>query len=116
MIIRSTFIGTGKYGSHWLGDNFATWENLQASIIGVIQFNQFGVPLVGADICGFIDPTTEELCARWHQTGAFYPFSRNHNTIGTPDQDPGMWPSVAAIAKASLEVSKQLYIKINSMN
>ena len=82
----------------------------------MIQFNQFGVPLVGADICGFIDPTTEELCARWHQTGAFYPFSRNHNTIGTPDQDPGMWPSVAAIAKASLEVSKQLYIKINSMN
>jgi len=99
VISRSTFASSGRYTGHWLGDNSAGWSDLQVAIIGVQEFNIFGIPYVGSDICGFNGITNEELCLRWQQLGAFHSFSRNHNSIGNPPQDPAQWDSVAAAAR-----------------
>ncbi|KAE9548745.1 hypothetical protein FO519_008036, partial [Halicephalobus sp. NKZ332] len=103
VVSRSTFASSGKYAGHWLGDISSKWEDLQTSIVGIQEFNIFGIPYVGSDICGYRENTTEELCLRWQQLGAFYTFSRNHNRIDLILQDPAQWPTVAAATKKANE-------------
>ncbi|XP_076367371.1 sucrase-isomaltase, intestinal-like isoform X2 [Tachypleus tridentatus] len=85
---RSTYPSSHRYGGHWLGDNRSYWSHLRDSIPGILEFGLFGFTYIGSDICGFWEDTTEELCARWNQVGAFYPFARNHNAKGFRAQDP----------------------------
>ncbi|XP_008941242.1 PREDICTED: maltase-glucoamylase, intestinal-like, partial [Merops nubicus] len=109
VLSRSTFVGSGKHGGHWLGDNFSQWKDMHYSIIGMLEFNLFGIPYIGADICGFNYNTTYELCLRWMQLGSFYPFSRNHNAEGNMEQDPAVFGGeFAKISRATLRIRYSL--------
>ena len=48
--------------------------------------------------------TNEELCNRWMQLSAFFPFYRNHNILGALPQEPYRWASVAEASRVAMDV------------
>ncbi|TFK33736.1 glycosyl hydrolases family 31-domain-containing protein [Crucibulum laeve] len=102
LISRSTFASSGRWTGHWLGDNFSLWSYLRHSLSGILQFQLFQIPFVGADTCGFNGNTDEELCNRWMQLAAFTPFYRNHNIKGAISQEPYRWESVANASRSAI--------------
>jgi alpha-glucosidase len=69
---RSTFAGSGGVTSHWGGDNTSTWGSMFLSISQAFTFMMSGLPMFGADTCGFAGNTHYELCSRWMQLSAFF--------------------------------------------
>lgn len=76
VLSRSSFPGLGAHAGHWTGDNKASWDDLRLSIPGILNFNLYGVPLVGAgeslDL-SVIDAARHLRLPRQYQRGALRP-------------------------------------------
>lgn len=82
ILSRSTFPSSGKEVSHWLGDNKREWAYMNYSIAGIMNFNMFGIPHTGADVCGFFgEMRDDDMCSRWIQLATFYPLARAHQNL-----------------------------------
>lgn len=108
IIGRSTFAGAGAVAGHWGGDNTSLFAYMYLSIAQALNFSLFGIPMFGVDTCGFNGNSDEELCNRWMQLSAFFPFYRNHNTLSANSQEAYVWESVAEASRKAMNIRYSL--------
>ncbi|KAK0353781.1 hypothetical protein LTR91_013058 [Friedmanniomyces endolithicus] len=123
IIGRSTFAGTGKWAGHWGGDNTSLFAYMYFSISQALSFSLFVrissfIPPLRprftldksqrVDTCGFNGNSDEELCNRWMQLSAFFPFYRNHNVLSANSQEAYVWASVAEASRTAMAIRYSL--------
>lgn len=84
---RSSYIGAGRYGGVWTGDNTSCWEHIMLNMRHVASLNMCGFLYSGADTGGFMGNCTRELLLRWLAVSVFTPLMRNHSSMGTRAQE-----------------------------
>ncbi|KAJ5151580.1 hypothetical protein N7492_009875 [Penicillium capsulatum] len=108
IIGRSTFAGSGAVAGHWGGDNYSKWAYMYFSIPQALQMSLFGIPMFGVDTCGFAGNSDMELCSRWMQLSAFFPFYRNHNTLSAIPQEAYRWGAVIKASQVAMDIRYRL--------
>ncbi|MBA2526379.1 MAG: hypothetical protein H0V18_11470, partial [Pyrinomonadaceae bacterium] len=109
VLTRAGYAGVQRYSAVWTGDNVASWEHLRLVIPMLANLGVSGVPLVGADVGGFVGSPSGELYARWLQTAALTPIVRSHTNAGSKDQEPWSYgPDFERINRATIELRYKL--------
>ena len=88
VLTRSAYAGIQRYSATWLGDNKSFFEHMAKSIPMLLNVGLSGVAFSGVDVGGFSKDADSDLLVRWVELGIFYPFFRNHSSMGTYSQEP----------------------------
>ena len=96
---RSSYIGAGRYGGVWTGDNTSKWEHLLLNVRHMPSLNMCGFLFSGADTGGFNGNCTRELLLRWLAFSAFTPLMRNHTGKFTQAQEAYKFGDTEAFRK-----------------
>jgi alpha-glucosidase len=109
VLTRSTFAGSGRKAAHWFGDNISSWEHYRLSIRQMLAFVALHqMPMVGTDVCGFLENADPKMCARWAMIGAFQPFYRNHAMENVIQQEFYQWSETTEAAKKAIDTRYRL--------
>lgn len=84
---RSSYVGAGRYGGVWTGDNSSCWEHLRLNLRHMPSLNMCGFLYSGADTGGFMGNSNRELLLRWLAVSVFTPLMRNHTGNFTARQE-----------------------------
>lgn len=84
---RSSYIGAGRYGGIWTGDNSSKWEHLMLNVRHMPSLNMCGFLYSGADTGGFMGSCNRELLLRWLAFSVFTPLMRNHSSNFSKPQE-----------------------------
>ena len=56
VVSDSTFAGAGEYGYHIVQNTDSkSFESLSKTVVDLLNFNLFGMPMVGTTLCGDIE-------------------------------------------------------------
>ncbi|WP_150272138.1 TIM-barrel domain-containing protein [Paenibacillus tepidiphilus] len=88
VLTRAGYAGVQRYAAVWTGDNRSFWEHMAMAMPMVLNMGLSGLAFSGPDIGGFAHHTSAQLLVRWTQMGVFFPYCRNHSSIGTLRQEP----------------------------
>ena len=88
LLSRSNFLGGQRFASSWTGDNYSDFYAMKVSVPMTINMGLTLQTFTGPDIGGFLNDCTAELLRHWTATGVYFPFVRNHSSLGTVDQEP----------------------------
>lgn len=78
------------------------------SISQALTFAIAGIPMFGADTCGFAGNADMELCTRWMELSAFFPYYRNHNVIESIPQEAYRWATTAEATRRVMQIRYSL--------
>lgn len=67
-----------------------------------------GIPYFGVETCGFNGNSDMELCTRWMQLSAWYPFYRNHNNRNAIPQEAYIWATTAESTRRIMDIRYSL--------